>query len=352
MLKDFLNWLFLPPEAKSDFREWAELVGLYLLFSAVVVVQGELPLAWVLAGVLLLGLGISKAGRELLRIALIAAILVFGVIRPYVVQAFYIPSRSMENTLQINDHIFVNKFIYYLRSPRRWETIVFEYPPSPDKDFVKRLIALPGDKVELREHNLFLDGDTVVRQRVGGEIFLHGYEANQLREAGDDTLRFAADNLQVNNRLVLGEQNAETPLNLHGDVMGLYQEANNHEIKVAARSWDNSNRSGLPADFGPIHVPEVGERVDLTDLPDYEQQFYISYLKQLHPDDVVKRDGVIYLAGQPLQEIEIEEPLYFVLGDNRGHSEDSRYWGFVPQSKLLGRAFFIYWPLGRVGLVG
>jgi signal peptidase I len=92
---------------------------------------------------------------ELLDSGLIAFILVFLVIRPFVVQAFYIPSESMMPTLAPHDRILVNKFVYRLNDPRRGDIIVFDAPPEalptpPNKDNVKRLIGLPGDLVEVK----------------------------------------------------------------------------------------------------------------------------------------------------------------------------------------------------------
>ncbi|MBN1460797.1 MAG: signal peptidase I [Armatimonadetes bacterium] len=92
---------------------------------------------------------------ELLDSGLIAFVLVFILIRPFVVQAFYIPSESMEPTLLKHDRILVNKFIYRLNEPQRGDIIVFEAPPqalfgSEQKDFVKRLIGLPGDGIRVR----------------------------------------------------------------------------------------------------------------------------------------------------------------------------------------------------------
>jgi signal peptidase I len=92
---------------------------------------------------------------ELLDSGLIAFVLVFMLIRPFVVQAFYIPSESMEPTLLKHDRSRVNKFIYRLNDPQRGDIIVFEAPPqalfgSDRKDFVKRLIGLPGDNIRIR----------------------------------------------------------------------------------------------------------------------------------------------------------------------------------------------------------
>jgi signal peptidase I len=109
-----------------------------------------LRLAW--------GLWKQAPGRasflELCDQVLIALVLVFFLIRPFVVQAFYIPSPSMEPTLRRNDRILVNKFIYRLSSPRRGDVIVFRAPPEAahslqEVDFIKRLIGLPGDRIRV-----------------------------------------------------------------------------------------------------------------------------------------------------------------------------------------------------------
>ncbi|HEX9022397.1 MAG TPA: signal peptidase I [Geobacteraceae bacterium] len=160
-------------------------------------------------------------------------------IRTFVVQAFVIPSGSMENTLLIGDRLLVNKFIYgikvpftdrrilKLRAPERGDVIVFEFPPDRSKDFIKRVVGVPGDVVMIRNKQVHVNG-----------IPYHD------------------------------------PHELHKDA----------EVLPAARS---------PRDnFGPVRVP----------------------------------------AGD-----------FFVMGDNRDRSYDSRFWGFVTYPEIVGRAFIIYW---------
>jgi len=105
--------------------------------------------------------------------AILVAIVIALFIRTFVVQAFKIPSGSMKQTLQIGDHILVNKFIYgvkipYLRKnilpikkPRRGDIIVFKYPVDPDKDFIKRVIGIPGDEIEIRDKRLYVNQQQV-----------------------------------------------------------------------------------------------------------------------------------------------------------------------------------------------
>jgi len=90
--------------------------------------------------------------------ALIIAVLLALVIRTFVVQAFKIPSGSMLPTLQIGDHILVNKFIYDFEPIRRGDVIVFKFPQDESRDFVKRVIGLPGETLEIRSRQVLING--------------------------------------------------------------------------------------------------------------------------------------------------------------------------------------------------
>lgn len=90
--------------------------------------------------------------------ALIIAVLLALVIRTFVVQAFKIPSGSMLPTLQIGDHILVNKFLYYFQPIQRGDIIVFKFPQDETRDFIKRVIGMPGDTVEVRGKQVLING--------------------------------------------------------------------------------------------------------------------------------------------------------------------------------------------------
>lgn len=177
--------------------------------------------------------------------SIIVAVLLALVIRTYLVQAFKIPSGSMEDTLAIGDHLLVNKFIYgtklpfsdkrllKLRDPRRGDVIVFEYPEDPSKDFIKRVIGTPGDVVEGKDKKVYVNGTPY-----------------------------------------------ENPHEVHKEKDIIPKEMNPRDT------------------FGPVKVP---------------------------PNS------------------------YFMMGDNRDRSYDSRFWGFVSRDKIKGLAFIKYWSWDKDG---
>lgn len=105
--------------------------------------------------------------------AIIVALILALIIRTFVVQAFKIPSSSMEPTLKVGDHLLVSKFIYGVRNPftgevwidirdpRRYDVVVFRYPRDPRQDYIKRVIGLPGETVEIRDKTVYIDGQRV-----------------------------------------------------------------------------------------------------------------------------------------------------------------------------------------------
>ncbi len=96
---------------------------------------------------------------EFLVILLVAFALVFGVVRPFILEAFYIPSESMNPTLEIGDRVFVNKFVYRFSEPERGDIIVFRSAEGGNEDLIKRVVGLPGDNVEVRDGVLFVNGE-------------------------------------------------------------------------------------------------------------------------------------------------------------------------------------------------
>ncbi len=195
-------------------------------------------------------------------------------------------------TLEVGDHIFVNKFIYgvrlpltgYLtkdgkdvkvleqvREPHRGEVIVFVYPKEPDKDFIKRIIAVAGDKVDIRGNQVYVNDQPLPRQPVPGPCEYEDFDEN---------------------------------------------------------------------------VPPNGEwRREQCDAY-REQDGGLSYTTITNPHSSGGHSS--WMLSFPLV---VPPRSVFVMGDNRDNSHDSRYWGFVPYENIKGKALIIWWSAGKGGSV-
>jgi len=192
----------------------------------------------------------KSTAREYFESICVAVILALFV-RTFVVQAFKIPTGSMENNLLIGDHLLVNKFVFApaatrleamllpIDPVRRGDVIVFKFPEDPERDFIKRVIGLPGETVALRNKRVFINDKPLE------EPYVH--------------------------YLIPPGEEGELDL----------------DVRVQ---------------YGPVTVPE----------------------------------------GH-----------YFMMGDNRDNSQDSRYWGFLPKDYVKGKALFVYFSFGEEpGLAG
>ena len=184
----------------------------------------------------------KSTAREYFESIVIAVILALF-IRTFVVQAFKIPTGSMENNLLVGDHLLVNKFVFGptatglertllpVANLERGDVVVFKYPAEPDRDFIKRVIGLPGETLELRHKKIYINGEPL------DEPYVHFL----------------------------------TP-----------PSTNSQEVIT----------SDLRENYGPVTIP--ADR-------------------------------------------------YFVMGDNRDNSQDSRWWGYLPRDLVKGKALMVYW---------
>ena len=211
-------------------------------------------------------------------------ILFVFLLRSFLVEPFRIPSGSMLPTLQSGDLILVNKFTYGIRlpvidtkviplgSPKRGDVMVFRYPVDPSVDYIKRVVAIPGDEVAYLNKKLFINGKEVPTKRDGDyfEPDRVAYTAQYEEKLGDQV-----------NKILVDERSSQT----------------------LAPIWN---------------------------FPHREKCHYV-------------RDGI---------RCSVPDGVYFMMGDNRDNSLDSRFWGFVPDSHIVGKAFFIWMNFGNLGRIG
>ena len=214
---------------------------------------------------------------------------IFGM--TFILQAVTVPTGSMQNTILVGDYLLVNKFIFtpggqelpFLpqREIKRGDIIVFKYPGNkvhPENDrsrnlipyqinYVKRVIGLPGETVEFRDNQVFINGQLLPEHRMIGD---------------------ADDNQSALDTKEFEERQPDQTYNVY------YSERTVNAI----RAGQHLTRQGY--EFG--------------------------------------------VAGKPMK---VPDNSFFVMGDSRDNSEDSRYWGFVPRELIIGRAMFVYWSCDR-----
>ena len=259
-----------------------------------------------------------------------AAVLIALALRAFVIEAFKIPSSSMYPTLEIGDHIFVNKFIYgiripwtstkffQLRDPERGEVIVFMMPCEPDRDYIKRVVATAGDSVEVRCNVVYVNGKAVPNKLVQGEGCTYDdydeinrkwftRQCSRYRESAGD---FSYDVFH----------DADRPLR--------------DDRAIANHGLLNGDTKDFPKLDGARIAPSCSTQPDGEPLVAANQKR--GELVESHPGSVS--------ANACEQQLHYVVPAghVFVMGDNRANSNDSRYWGSVPVENIKGKALFIW----------
>lgn len=279
------------------------------IWAVIITVVVLLGLRWIL---LKQGTGWAKSIGELAESLAVAMALVFLLIRPFLVQAFFIPSASMHPTLLERDHILVNKLVFRLKEPKLGDVIVFKAPveanPVGDtkpKDFIKRVIGVPGDLVRITP------GYVVVGQFQYNHNELQRYLGRYAPEGREVKVRLTDKQVLVAGRPVT---NAEIAAAV-GDPTA--------KVKVVpGKVYINGKAITEPyiAEDPDSPYPIVGGRVD--------QQY------------IVMKDGHA--------QMKIPKGKLLVMGDNRNDSNDARFWGLLDRKRVLGKAMFVFFPFDRI----
>ena len=262
--------------------------------------------------------------------SLLLTLIVVLFIQSFFIQGYSTPTGSMLNTILIGDKMFFNQFLYggstprnipfteiklpyiqlpAIRDPKRGDIVNFEFPgnreevvPSSNVQYLKRCVGEPGDKIEIINQVLYVNG-----------------EKFPWPEAG-----------------ILGPK--PVPKNVV-----------NPMIFPKGKPWNEDN-------YGPLVIPKKGDVVNLT-KDNYAE--WDTFIKREGHKIEMKGDGKIFIDGNEKTDYTVEHNYYFMMGDNRNNSLDSRFWGFVKREAVVGKAWFTYFswnseiPFGDFGrLVG
>jgi signal peptidase I len=383
-----------------------------------------------------------RQAREVADSLAIAFILAM-VIRHFVLEVFKIPTKSMQPTLLgdpvYGDKILVNKFAYDFKEPKRWDIIVFKYPEDTSKNYIKRLVGLPGETVKVRDGDVFIDGgiarkpwpvqQALWRRREDSEkaerwrpdspslwqcedgrleVDCGASRETEFCRYGPDIFAYDPRDFQVSRKPFYGIYTSDImvqfllePQRVGGSVHVSFRMAavtgslNHHivdewEVEVPVSEAEATPRLYRgDAEVGSrqpyrvavgastlVQVCNVDRAVsvrvggDEVARCEYEpsaassqwpsgehkvsvrigcREGHVVFRQQaLFTDVHYTNDPRFYAVDEPYK---LSRDGFFVLGDNSINSNDSRKWAAVPRENLVGEAFLVLWPLGRMKLV-
>jgi signal peptidase I len=309
--------------------------------------------------------------------AMVFAIVVMVILRTLFFDLFRIPSPSMEKNLLVGDYLFVSKLHYGTRTPmtigvpftqiylpgltfpytripgfsevKRGDAVVFNWPDDDVEvierrmHYIKRVVGLPGEAIAIEDKQVIVDGEEIPLME-GMQQYWNVTKTDPrvqlnrsaLEELGITDVIQTADPAVV--RLIATEPSADIIANWPWVDQVQPAVATSNSVYDAAMY--PAGRGWTPDNYGPVTVPGMGMSVTLNDENWPVYQRVISHFEGHDTGRAV--DGRFLIDGQPASEYTFEQDYYFVMGDNRDNSEDSRFWGFVPMDHVVGKALLVY----------
>lgn len=321
--------------------------------------------------------------------AIVFAVIAATIIRWLFLEAFTIPTPSMEKSLLVGDFLFVSKIHYGPRTPKTpiqmplthqkiWWTelpsyvdwiqlpqyrlpgftsikqndvVVFNYPPELEyptdlkTNYIKRCVGLPGDSLKVKDAQVYIN-NVALENPVKMEF---RYNIVSTQEIKDRV--FKKYDITDHERTNYGYIAHITPevakefekLPFVDKVESLKMNADQINPRVYPK---NSQLFAWNEDFyGSIWIPAEGATIDLNETTIALYRNVIENYE--HNKDVRIEDGQVFVDGAEISEYTFKQDYYFMMGDNRHNSEDSRFWGFVPEDHVVGKAFFIWLSLDK-----
>ncbi|MCB9261558.1 MAG: signal peptidase I [Flavobacteriales bacterium] len=321
------------------------------------------------------------------------AVIAATVIRSLFIELYQIPTPSMEKSLLVGDFLFVNKMAYgtrvsmtplcfpfahhtmpvlgtkayseaikfpYYRFPgyskvKNGDVVIFNWPAEREgrpvdkkENYIKRCVAIPGDTLRVINGTVYINGK--MENVPAGRQFFYDVKLNSPYFSN----KFLKEN-DINELYQQNEFNTEYGL-VATDVTRDKIKSLNKVVSIDTLLDRKSERDTLfPLNqshywtidnYGPLLIPKKGDRVKLS-AENY--RIYEALIAIYENDNITVKDNKFYLEGKEITEYEFKMDYYFMMGDNRHNSADSRLWGFVPEDHIVGKAWFVLWSLKPEG---